>query len=37
MLSFEGAFFGQLMLASGESVLERIERDSLLTLPAPVN
>lgn len=36
MLSFEGAFLGQLMLANGETVLERIERDNLLSLPPPV-
>jgi hypothetical protein len=33
MLSFEGAFLGQLMLPTGETVLERIERDNLLSLP----
>jgi hypothetical protein len=35
MLSFEQAFLAQLMLPTGESVLERIERDGVLTLPAP--
>jgi hypothetical protein len=35
MLSFEGAFLGQLMLANGETVLERVERDNFLSLPAP--
>ena len=35
MLSFVGAFLGQLMLPSGETVLERIERDNLLSLPPP--
>lgn len=35
MLSFEGAFLGQLMLANGQTVLERIEQDNLLSLPAP--
>jgi hypothetical protein len=33
MLSFEDAFFGQIMLPSGETVLERIERDNILSLP----
>lgn len=32
MLSFEGAFLGQLLLATGETVLERIERDNMLAL-----
>jgi hypothetical protein len=35
MLSFEGAFLGQIMLPSGETVLERIERDDFLSLPPP--
>ena len=35
MLSFEAAFLGQIMLPSGETVLERIERDNVLSLPAP--
>jgi hypothetical protein len=36
MLTFESAFLGQIMLPSGESVLERIERDNvLMSLPAP--
>jgi hypothetical protein len=35
MLSFEGAFLGQIMLPSGETVLERIERDDMLKLPPP--
>jgi len=36
MLSFEGAFLGQIMLPTGETVLERIERDKkLLSLPPP--
>ena len=35
MLSFEGAFLGQLMLPTGETVLERIERDNLLSLAPP--
>lgn len=34
MLSFEGAFLGQIMLPTGETVLERISRTpELLTLP----
>jgi hypothetical protein len=35
ILSFEGAFLGQIMLASGETVLEHIEGQKLLTLPPP--
>jgi hypothetical protein len=36
MLSFEAAFLGQIMLSTGETVLERIERDNVLSLlPAP--
>jgi len=35
MLSFEAAFLGQIMLPTGETVLERIERDNVLSLPAP--
>lgn len=35
MLSFEGAFLGQLLLANGETVLERIEREEFLSIPAP--
>lgn len=35
MLSFEGAFLGQILLPSGDTVLERIERQpELLGLPA---
>lgn len=34
MLSFEGAFLGQLMLPNGQTVLERIEETKLLSLPA---
>lgn len=33
VLTFDGAFLGQLLLASGQTVLERIETDNLL--PAP--
>lgn len=32
MLSFEGAFLGQILLASGETMLERIERTKMLQL-----
>lgn len=35
MLSFEGAFLGQIMLPSGETVLERVTATNLLALPAP--
>lgn len=35
MLSFEGAFLGQLMLANGETVLQRVTANKLLALPAP--
>jgi hypothetical protein len=35
LLSFEAAFLGQIMLPSGETVLERIERDNVLSLPGP--
>jgi hypothetical protein len=35
MLSFEGAFLGQIMLPDGQTVLERIERDNVLPLPPP--
>jgi hypothetical protein len=34
MLSFEGAFLGQILLPSGQTVLERLETDHNL-LPAP--
>jgi|SRR5215472_2037273 len=33
MLSFEGAFLGQIMLPTGETVLQRIEEQKLLSLP----
>ena len=33
ILTFEGAFLAQMMLASGQTVLERIQSDNLL--PAP--
>jgi hypothetical protein len=33
MLSFEAAFLGQLMLPTGETVLQRIEEQKLLSLP----
>jgi hypothetical protein len=35
MLSFEGAFLGQILLSNGETVLERIERSDMLALAAP--
>jgi hypothetical protein len=34
MLTFEGAFLGQILLASGKTVLEHIESDKLLPSPA---
>lgn len=34
MLSFEGAFLGQILLPNGETVLDRVEREKLLALPA---
>jgi hypothetical protein len=33
MLSFEGAFLGQIMLANGETVLERLQQTDMLSLP----
>jgi hypothetical protein len=33
MLSFEGAFLGQIMLPNGETVLERVEATKMLALP----
>lgn len=36
MLSFEGAFLGQILLPSGETVLERIERTDTIALPKPM-
>jgi hypothetical protein len=35
MLSFEGAFLGQIMLPDGQTVLERVRQDNLLSLPPP--
>lgn len=35
MLSFEGAFLGQIMLPSGETVLRRVEREGVLQLVGP--
>ena len=35
LLSFEGAFLGQIMLPSGETVLERITHTDMLALPKP--
>lgn len=34
MLSFDAAFLGQIMLPSGETVLEIVERGNVLTLLA---
>jgi hypothetical protein len=35
MLSFEGAFLGQILLPSGQTVLERVESSDMLALAAP--
>lgn len=35
MLSFEGAFLGQIMLANGQTVLERIQDSDMLAIGAP--
>lgn len=35
MLSFEGAFLGQILLANGQTVMERIEQTDMLSLPKP--
>jgi hypothetical protein len=37
MLSFEAAFLGQIMLPSGQTVMERIEQDAVLPLPPPAH
>lgn len=34
ILSFEGAFLGQILLPSGETILERVEAQKLLASPA---
>ena len=34
MLSFEGAFLGQIMLPNGGTILEMVERENLLALPS---
>lgn len=34
ILSFQGAFLGQVLLPNGETVLERVERDNILSLPS---
>lgn len=34
ILSFEGAFLGQILLPTGQTVLERVTKDKLLALPA---
>jgi len=35
MFSFEGAFLGQIMLPTGETVWERVERNNILSLSHP--
>jgi hypothetical protein len=35
MLSFKGAFLGQILLPSGETVLERVTATNMLALAAP--
>jgi hypothetical protein len=37
ILSFEGAFLGQIMLPSGETVMEHIEGQRLLTIAPPTH
>jgi hypothetical protein len=37
ILSFEAAFLGQIMLTSGETVMERIEREKLIPIPPPTH
>lgn len=34
MLSFEGAFLGQILLENGDTILQRVERENLLALPS---
>ena len=34
VLSFEGAFLGQMLLANGRTVLEHVEQTKLLSLPS---
>lgn len=34
MLSFEGAFLGQIMLPNGGTILQLVERENLLALPS---
>lgn len=34
MLSFEGAFLGQILLPNGGTILEMVERENLLALPS---
>lgn len=34
MLSFEGAFLGQILLPNGGTILEMVERENLLSLPS---
>ncbi len=35
MLSFNGAFLGQILLGNGETVLKRVERSDMVALPSP--
>jgi hypothetical protein len=35
MLSVDGAFLGQILLPTGETVLDRVQRSGMLALPAP--
>lgn len=37
ILTFEGAFLGQILLPSGKTVLEHIEKDKLLAAPTDVD
>ena len=34
ILSFEGAFLGQILLPDGDTILQRVESENLLALPA---
>jgi hypothetical protein len=34
ILSFQGAFLGQIVLPNGETVLQRVEREDILSLPS---
>jgi hypothetical protein len=37
IMSFEAAFLGQIMLPSGQAVLEQIEQERMLPLPPPAH